>query len=192
MATQTHANVSAISSAHDLSKQALKVLFGTLVLAIASWISIPMVPVPFTLQTYAVIVMGALLGWRMGSLTVLAWLGEAMVGMPVLAHGASGLSVFAGTNAGYLFSFPVIAAFVGLLVERGMGKGIVRLFSTMLAANVINLALGATWLAVLIGWNRAMTFGVRPFLGVGLLYASFATLTVWTAQRSRRVGADAQ
>ena len=193
MATQVQNNVSTIFATQDLSKQALRVFLGTLALAASSWISVPMVPVPFTLQTYAVIVIGALFGWRMGALTVMAWLGEAMLGLPVLAHGASGLWVFAGTNAGYLFSFPVIAAFVGWCVERGWSrKGLVLSFAVMLIANVINLAMGATWLATIIGWSRAMTFGVRPFIAAGFLYAFFATLTVSVAQRSRRSGTDAR
>jgi len=188
MATQVQNNVSTIFATQDLSKQALRVFLGTLALAASSWITVPMVPVPFTLQTYAVIVIGALFGWRMGALTVMAWLGEAMLGLPVLVHGASWLS-----TAGYLFSFPVIAAFVGWCVERGWSrKGLVITFAVMLVANVINLAMGATWLARIIGWNHAMAFGVRPFIAAGFLYAFFATLTVSVAQRSQRSGTDAR
>ena len=65
--------------------KAAAVLLGTLVLAIASQISVPMVPVPMTMQTLAVMLVGALYGWRLGALTILAWLGEAAVGLPVLA-----------------------------------------------------------------------------------------------------------
>ena len=61
------------------------------------------------MQTYAVIVIAALFGARLGVITVLAWLAEAAIGLPVLAQGASSLA-FLGPSAGYLASFPVIAA----------------------------------------------------------------------------------
>lgn len=79
------------------------VLAGTLALAIASQIAVPMVPVPITMQTFAVTMIGVLYGWRLGVVTVLAWLGEAMLGAPVLAGGAGGIAPFMGATAGYLF-----------------------------------------------------------------------------------------
>jgi biotin transport system substrate-specific component len=90
--------------------KAAAVLLGTLVLAIASQISVPMVPVPMTMQTLAVILIGALYGWRLGALTILAWLGEAALGLPVLAGGNGGLAPFMGPTGGYLVSFPFVAA----------------------------------------------------------------------------------
>ncbi len=74
-----------------LRSQILPVVIGTLFLAAASWIAVPMVPIDVNMQTYAVIVVGALLGARMGVLTVMAWLAEAALGLPVLSHGAGGL-----------------------------------------------------------------------------------------------------
>lgn len=90
----------------SLIQQAIYVFAGTLVLALASRLAVPMVPVPITMQTFAVTMIGALYGWRLGSLTLLAWLGEAMLGLPVLAGGAFGLAPFFGPTAGYLVSFP--------------------------------------------------------------------------------------
>jgi biotin transport system substrate-specific component len=103
----------------SLPMQAALLLFGTGVLALASQISVPMVPVPITLQTFALTMIGVLYGWRLGALTVLAWLGEAMVGLPVLANGGGGLAPFVGPTAGYLVSFPIIAALAGYLAEKG-------------------------------------------------------------------------
>src|SRR6478609_8857881 len=113
----------------SLPVQAAFVLAGTLILALASRISVPMVPVPITMQTFAVTMIGALYGWRLRALTVVAWLGEAMVGLPVLAGGAGGLAPFAGPTAGYLVSFPIIAALTGWLAERGWtGDRVIRSF----------------------------------------------------------------
>ena len=74
--------------------QLLAVAAGTLILALASQVEVPMVPVPVTLQTLAVTLIGALYGWRLGAITVVAWLGQAAIGLPVLASGKFGLAPF--------------------------------------------------------------------------------------------------
>ena len=121
--------------------QILPVALGTLFLAAGSWISVPMLPIDVNMQTYAVIVVGALFGARMGAITVLAWFAEALLGLPVLSHGATGLHHFFGPSAGYLVSFPIIAAFTGWLSDRKLDTGILPLLASMLTANAINLAL---------------------------------------------------
>ena len=138
------------------------------------------------MQTYAVIVVGALLGPRLGALTVLAWFTEAIIGLPVLAHGTAGILAFMGPTAGYLASFPVVAALVGWLSERGYTrKGWLTSFSIMLGANAINLAMGAIWLAAIFGWQRAFAIGVTPFVLGALFKALLATATVAIVQRNR-------
>src|SRR5690606_37483674 len=161
-------NLEARSPAMRLAAVAL----GTLVLAVSSQIEVPMIPVPITLQTLIVPLIGALYGWRLGMATVLAWPGEAMMGLPVLAGGAGGIAHFAGPTAGYLVSFPIIAALTGYLAERGWnGKRAGLAFVSFLAANLLCLALGAAWLAGAIGIENAVTFGVTPFL-IGALIKS--------------------
>ncbi|SOC35233.1 biotin transport system substrate-specific component [Rhizobium subbaraonis] len=151
------------------------VLAGTLVLALASRISVPMVPVPITMQTFAVTMIGALYGWRLGTVTVLAWLGEAMVGLPVLAGGAGGIAPFAGPTAGYLVAFPLMAAMVGWLAERGWtGARLVRSFAAHFAANIFCLVLGGAWLATLIGTEKALMLGVVPFILGAVLKSALA------------------
>lgn len=151
------------------------VLAGTLALALASRISVPMVPVPITMQTFAVTMIGALYGWRLGTVTVLAWLGEAMVGLPVLAGGAGGIAPFAGPTAGYLVAFPLMAAMVGWLAERGWtGARLVRSFAAHFAANIFCLVLGGAWLATLIGTEKALMLGVVPFILGAVLKSALA------------------
>ncbi|MGI3903146.1 MAG: biotin transporter BioY [Janthinobacterium lividum] len=150
--------------------RAVAVALGTLGLALASFVSVPMVPVPVTMQTFAVTLVGALFGWRLGGFTVLAWLLEAAAGAPVLAGGASGLHNFVGPTAGYLWGFPVVAVIVGLLVERGWGGARpMRALFTMLIGNLLCLALGAAWLVPLMGASAAVAAGVTPFLLGGAL-----------------------
>ena len=162
-------------SSRPLAVKAAFVLAGTLVLALASQIAVPMVPVPITMQTFAVTMIGALYGWRLGALTVLAWLGEAMLGFPVLANGAGGLAPFAGPTAGYLVSFPIIAALVGWLSERGWtGDRVVRSFLAHLSANLLCLAIGGLYLGYLLGAEKAWLFGVAPFILGGVLKSALA------------------
>jgi biotin transporter BioY len=139
-----------LQSATNSRGMILPVAIGTLFLAASSWIAVPSVPIPINMQTYAVIVIGALMGTRMGVITVMAWLAEAALGLPVLS-GASGLAVFAGPSAGYLVSFPVIAAITGWLADRRLDGTVLRSLAGMLTANVINLALGVFWLATFLG-----------------------------------------
>lgn len=159
------------------------VLLGTLFLALSSWIEVPMYPVPMTMQTFAVTLVGAFYGWRLGAVTVLAWLAEAMVGLPVLAGGAGGLAHFAGPTVGYLAAFPIMAAMVGYLAERGFTRNIVTGFLVMLAANAACLAIGGAYLASLIGFEQAMIHGVTPFVLGGILKSALAALTVIASLR---------
>lgn len=159
----------------SLVVKALFVLAGTLVLTLASWISVPMVPVPVTMQTFAVTMIGALYGWRLGTLTILAWLAEAMIGFPVLAGGYGGIAPFMGPTAGYLVSFPIMGALVGWLAERGWsGDCVVRSFVGHLAGNALGLAIGGAWLAMLIGAEKGWLLGVAPFILGAVLKSALA------------------
>jgi biotin transport system substrate-specific component len=159
----------------SLIQQTMFVVAGTLVLALASRISVPMVPVPITMQTFAITMIGALYGWRLGTLTVLAWLGEAMLGLPVLAGGAFGLAPFVGPTAGYLVSFPIMAALVGFMTEKGISGD--RPFAGFLlhfGASALGLALGWVWLAGLLGAEKAWIAGVAPFILGAVLKSALA------------------
>ncbi len=144
-------------------RMALALVAGVAVLTASSYVQVPMQPVPLTLQTLAVTAIGALYGWRLGAVTVIAWLAAAAMGLPVLA--GVHLIQFAGETAGYLFAFPVAAALCGWLAERGWnGQRILLALASMLIGNALCLALGASWLAVLHGSTVAITLGVMPFL----------------------------
>ncbi|WP_320199098.1 biotin transporter BioY [Agrobacterium sp. rho-13.3] len=156
-------------------QQAMFVMAGTMVLALASKISVPMIPVPITMQTFAVTMVGALYGWRLGTLTVLAWLGEAMLGLPVLAGASSGLAPFVGPTAGYLVSFPIMAALVGFLTQKGInGHRPVAGLLLHLAANALGLTLGWLWLSGLLGAEKAWIAGVAPFILGAVLKSALA------------------
>ena len=151
------------------------VVLGTLFLALSSYIEVPMVPVPVTMQTFAVTLIGALYGWRLGAVTIAAWLVEGAVGFPVLSGGAAGASYFVGPTGGYLFAFPL----VGALADRGWnGNRVVLAFAAMLLGNLACLVLGTAWLAAMIGAEQAITFGFLPFLLGGLLKSALGAATL--------------
>jgi len=173
-------------SGRSLPMQAALLLFGTGLLALASQISVPMVPVPITLQTFALTMIGVLYGWRLGALTVLAWLGEAMMGLPVLANGGGGLAPFVGPTAGYLVSFPIIAALAGYLAEKGWtGERVLKSFVAHLSANVLCLVIGGAWLAWLIGAEKGLALGVTPFVLGAVLKSALAAALLMALARGK-------
>lgn len=157
----------------------LAVLIGTLFLAVSSYVEVPMIPVPMTMQTFAVALVGAVYGWRLGGITIAAWLLEGAIGLPVLAGGAAGAHHFIGPTAGYLFAFPLAGIAAGWLAERGWnGERVVLAFANMLISNIICLVIGAAWLSVLIGAQEAVVAGVVPFLTGAILKSALGAVSL--------------
>lgn len=132
--------------------------------ALGAQISIPMAPVPMTLQSLAVVLAGGVLGARWGSASMAVYLVAAAAGLPVLAEGRGGLPAVMGLTAGYLAAFPLAAWAVGYAARRGglarPGAGILILA----AAHLLILGIGAGWLALEVGGMRALEGGFTPFL----------------------------
>jgi biotin transport system substrate-specific component len=136
-------------------------------IALGAQVAVPMTPVPMTLQTFAVLLAGAVLGAGRGAASVLLYLALAAAGLPILSDGASGLEAFSGPTAGYLFAFPVAAGLAGAFYDRTDGAA--ARIALMLGAHLLILATGAAWLATLIGARAALDDGFTPFLvGAGV------------------------
>ncbi|WP_417231815.1 biotin transporter BioY [Brevundimonas sp.] len=135
-----------------------------LLIAACARLTVPMVPVPMTLQTWAVLLTGIVLGPRWGAAAVLLYLGMAVAGLPVLSDGASGLDRFTGPTAGYLFAFPVAAALAGLLAGTGCLRRFVPASVWLFGLHLLILALGTAWLAGRMGLPAALAAGFTPFL----------------------------
>ncbi|HET9904500.1 MAG TPA: biotin transporter BioY [Xanthobacteraceae bacterium] len=188
-ATESAADFSPLRlQARPLGVQIAAIVAGSLLLALSSHVSVPMIPVPITMQTFAVTLVGALYGWRLGAITILVWLIEGAAGLPVLAPGgATGIARFAGPTAGYLLAFPLAGAAVGWLAERGWnGRRPFLAFAAMLIGNALCLLLGAAWLATIVGVERAIAAGVTPFILGGVLKSALgaAALRAFTPVRS--------
>jgi len=139
---------------------------GSILIALSAQVRLPLPfsPVPVTGQTFAVLLLGALLGrWR-GAATVLAYLGEGVAGLPFFAGGGAGPAYVVGPTGGYLAGFLVAAWATGWLAERGWNRGILRVAAAMAIGSAAILGLGALWLANFVGTDRAFAAGVVPFL----------------------------
>lgn len=172
--------------AASLPARAAIVLAGTALLALAARVQVPFWPVPMTLQTLAVLMIGATLGARMAGATLLAYLAEGAVGLPVFASGA-GLAYMAGPTGGYLLGFLFAASFVGLAADRRWLRGLVPTAAVMLAGAALIYAPGVAWLAGLIGVEKAVAAGLLPFLPAEAFKLALAVLLVWPLARRGRV-----
>ena len=155
----------------------LLALMGSLLLVLSAKVQVPFWPVPMTMQTFVVLLLGAAYGWRLGLATVLVYLAEGAAGMPVFAGSPEkgiGLAYMVGPTGGYLAGFALAAAVTGWMVERGWGRGVGRLTATMLVGHAVILALGVAWLAQAIGWDRAIAAGLTPFWAATVLKTALA------------------
>ncbi len=164
------------------------IMLGSLFLAVCSWISVPMVPVPVTMQTFGFLMLGALCGSRLAFGASLAYLIEGAVGLPVFAGGNAGFHQLLGPTGGYLISFPLAAALVGMLAEKGWTLGIWRSLSVMILGHAVILSLGAAYLAAKVGIETAIMFGLTPFLLGSLLKAALAASVLEAVRRRLRDG----
>lgn len=170
---------------HSLLRDMLLVLGGALLVAVFAQTVIPLHPVPVTLQTLGVFLVGAALGWKRGLAAMLLYLGLGAVGLPVFAGGKSVASLM-GPSAGYLFSYPLAAAFVGFMVQRfGFDRRPLSAAVVMLLASVIVYALGLAWLGMATGMSGDKLFsaGLYPFIVGDLLKIAIAAALLPTAWR---------
>lgn len=167
------------------------ILLGSLFLTACAQITVWTVPVPVTMQTFGVLVIGAVYGWRLGAATIVAYLVEGAIGLPVFAGMTGGPQVLGGLTsytAGYLYGFVIAAAVVGWLSERGWDRNVVTTAIAMLIGNLLLYVPGVAWLAYLIGWDAAVEFGLAPFVVgdlIKLLAAAVLLPAAWQFIRRR-------
>ncbi len=140
------------------------VVLGSALLALAAQVRIPLpfTPVPVTAQTFAVLILAAALGARLGTLTVLLYLVEGALGLPVFS-GGGGLTHLLGPTGGYLLGFVGMAAVVGGLAER-TPPTTWRFWAAFGLGELVLYAAGLAWLSLFVGFERALALGLWPFL----------------------------
>jgi biotin transport system substrate-specific component len=170
----------------SLLRLATILVIGTLLLTVSAKVQVPFWPVPMTMQTFVVLCLGAVLGPRLGTLTVAAYLLEGAAGLPVFAgtpEKGVGLAYFAGPTGGYLIGFMAGALVTGWLAERGWDRSVPRLFLAMLIGHAAIFAFGVAWLSYLIGFEKAWAGGVAPFYAATLFKTALGALLVPAAWR---------
>ncbi len=166
-------------------------IFGSMLLTASAKIQVPFFPVPQTMQTFVVLVLSMLYGWRLGAATMLLYLAEGAFGLPVFAgtpEKGIGIVYMTGTTGGYLVGFVLATIVCGGLAERGWDRKISTTALAMLLGNLVIYIPGLLWLAKLIGTEKAIQFGLIPFV-VGditkLVLAAVSLPLVWSALKSR-------
>ena len=178
-------------SSNQLIKKIFLVFIGSILLAISSKIKIPFYPVPMTMQTFVVVLIGMLYGWKLGVFTVALYLFEGAIGLPVFAgtpEKGIGLIYFTGPTMGYLMGFLLAVFISGYFypkiktseqnVENLLGKLIisVKFFMLFLASMLSIYILGIIWLSNFVGWDKVLVLGVYPFLLAEIFKISILTV----------------
>ena len=144
-------------------KNILLILFGTLLLAVSAKVQVPFWPVPMTMQTFVVFLIGMTYGWKLSFFTLLAYLIEGAIGLPVFAKGG-GLMYLMGPTAGYLYGMLLAAVIIGWLSERGFTNSYLRCSIALLIGSLFIFALGVGYLGSIIGYEKAISAGLMPFI----------------------------
>ena len=146
-------------------KNILLALVGTILLAVSSKIKIPFYPVPMTMQTLVVLVLGIAFGWKLGVFTILLYLFEGLIGLPVFSGSPEkgvGIIYFTGPTMGYLIGF-LFAGFLAGYFDYNKNF-ILNFFKLLISVSIIYI-LGLLWLGILIGWDKPIfELGAKPFL----------------------------
>ena len=171
-------NTAAATRGHAAARFWAMALLGSAVLAASAQISLPMWPVPATLQTLAVLLLGALGGSRLEAASVALYLTEGAMGLPVFANATGGIGVLAGPTAGYLLGFLPAAALAGLA-----GRGLARQALVLTAAHLLLFVPGVAWLAGFVGWERALMAGFVLFVPGTAVKTALAVAVMRAARR---------
>ena len=161
----------------NILKKITLVIFGTLLLTVSAKIKVPFYPVPMTMQTFVVVMIGITLGWKLGIATVFAYLLEGLIGLPVFAgtpEKGIGLTYMMGPTGGYLIGF-ITSVFIAGFVNLNKNF-FIKLMLITLSIIAIYLT-GVPWLAYLAGWEVAYIWGIKNFVLAEIFKITFLVLT---------------
>ncbi|MEQ8585077.1 MAG: biotin transporter BioY [Thalassobaculaceae bacterium] len=178
--------------ARRLMRDTAIALVGSLLLTLSAKTQIPFYPVPMTMQTFVIMVLGMALGPRLGAVTVMLYLGQGALGLPVFAgtpEKGLGLAYMAGPTGGYLLGFVAGAWLCGALAERGWDRSWLKSVAAAGLGHTAVFLFGFAWLALLVGAEKAFAVGVAPFWAATLLKTALAIAVLppaWAAMRRLR------
>lgn len=158
--------------------EAVIALLGSIFLIALSQLAIPLpfTPIPLTLQTLGVFLLGGALGGKRATYSVLTYLIQGCCGLPVFAGGMANPLWFITPRAGFLLSFIVAAFLIGKLLEKKQGHSLLRIGFALFVGQIVIFGMGMTWLALYVGWSKAYFFGVLPFISGAVVKVISGTL----------------
>ena len=174
-------NILPLKGVNTYIKNIFLILFGTLLLAVSSKVQVPFWPVPMPMQTFVVLVISMAYGWKLSFLTLIAYLIEGALGLPVFAKGG-GLPYLIGPTAGYLYGMTIAAAVIGYFADLGYGKSIIKCILPLLIGTIIIFICGIGYLSSIIGFEKAIVAGLLPFIPSELFKIALAVFiipTIW-------------
>ncbi len=143
-------------------------LLGSLLLTLAAKVQVPFYPVPMTMGTLVVLGLGMAYGWRLAGATMLLYMVQGAMGLPVFAgtpEKGIGIAYMMGGTGGYLIGYVLAAVTVGWLAEKGWDRTMLGTALAMLIGNAVIYVPGLIWLGVLFGWDKPIfEWGFTPFI----------------------------
>ena len=171
-----------------LIKNLFIALIGTMLLAISAKIKIPFYPVPMTMQTLVVLIIGVGFGWKLGVATISLYLFEGIIGLPVFSgtpEKGIGLVYFTGPTMGYLIGFLVATFLAG---KFNFDNNLIKNFLKLTFATSFIYILGMFWLGTLIGWDKPIfKLGAQPFLLAELFKVLLATFAINQIKKIKKI-----
>jgi biotin transport system substrate-specific component len=165
-------------------RAAVLMVVGTALLTLSAKVQVQFYPVPMTMQTMVVLVLGAAYGWRLGGATVALYLAEGAMGLPVFANtppAVPGVAYIAGPTGGFLVGFLAAAMLTGLMAERGWDRSLVRVIVMMTVGHAVIFAFGLGWLSTLLPFAKAWAVGAAPFIAATVLKTALAVALMQAA-----------
>ena len=171
----------------SLVKNLFLAILGTILLALSAKIKIPFWPVPMTMQTFVILLLGIVYGWKLGLFTVLLYLFEGIIGIPVFAvtpEKGIGLVYFTGPTMGYLIGFLAAVFLTGFL---NFNDNFIKNFIKLIFSVSFIYIFGLLWLGSLIGWDKPIfELGAQPFLLAELFKVLLLTVLIPKILKLRR------
>ena len=159
-------------------------LGGSLLLAVSAKVQVPFYPVPLTLQTLVVLLIGAALGARLAAASVALYLIEGLAGLPVFAGAVAGPLYMAGPTGGFLVGFLPAAALIGFAADRRWDRSWIRLLASLSLGHAVVFVFGFFWLAQFVGAEKAFAAGVAPFALATVLKTLLAVALIGAGRRA--------
>ncbi len=157
------------------------ILIGSLILTISAKIQVPFWPVPMTMQTFVVLLIGMTYSMRLSFLTLFAYLFEGAIGLPVFATGG-GIIYLIGPTAGYLYGMLIAAVVISYFANQGYGSSYIKTAISLLIGSVIIFFIGILYLGSIIGYEKAIQAGLLPFIPSELFKIALAIAIIPTIQ----------